>query len=174
MSMHPERNLFKEFPNPYYVESGAYAGDSIQLAIDAGFIDIRAIEIDSDLVRQCRKRFVDQPVSVFEGDSSEILWDVIEDIEEPITFWLDAHTQYLEGEQEGEHPWPLFHELAQIIKHPIKTHTIMIDDILILTHKWTTGWDYEEIKARLYLINPDYKLELFANPVKNNLLVAHV
>jgi hypothetical protein len=175
MSMHPDRNLFAEYKNRVMIETGTHRGDGIKLALDAGFEKIYSIDNDPEAERFCNLRFRRDPnIKLFTGDSADLLWDMIKDINEPITFWLDAHSQYLEDEPASPNPWPLLKELELIARHPIKTHTMLIDDILILTHKWTTGWDYEEIKARLYLINPKYKLELFANPVKNNLLVAHV
>lgn len=174
MSMHYARNLFKEYPNPYFVETGSYTGDSIQLALDAGFKDIRAIEINKECVQKCRERFKGQPVSVFEGDSAYMLFDVINEIHGRITFWLDSHWQMLEGEKPGEHPWPLFWELNQISHHKIKEHTIIIDDMLYLTHPDVTGWTKKRIEERILQINPRYKIEYFANPIVNNILVASV
>lgn len=174
MSMHPTKNYFKQFPNPYYVETGVWDGDSIELALQAGFTDIRGIELNKQKVEQSRYRFWRKPVSIFEGDSAEILWDVIKEIPGQITFWLDAHTQMFEDEPEVANPWPLLKELEQIARHPVKTHTIIIDDMLILTHPKTTGWTSGQIQAYILAINPGYKFEWLANPVKNNILVAHV
>lgn len=174
MSMHPTRNLFKEYPNRVYVETGAWLGDSIQLALDAGFEEIHSIELDPEKVEHCRQRFAGQPVTIHQGDSALILWDVIKEIKEPITFWLDSHSQLLEDEPEQENPWPLLDELEQLISHDFKTHTILIDDFLILSHPDITGWDKGMIEYYIHKINPDYKIEYFANPVKNNICVAHL
>lgn len=175
MSMHPTRNLFKEFPNRVFVETGSYRGDSIQLAIEAGFETIVSMDIDPSNTNLCCERFKDKPeVSLLTGDSATKLLEAILHIDEPITFWLDAHAQYLEDEPEFPNPYPLLAELTQIQQHPVKTHTIIIDDILHLTHPKVTGWDMADIIDALYSINERYKIELFANPVKNNILVAHV
>jgi len=53
------------------------------------------------------------------GSSADLLWDIIKSIDEPITFWLDAH--YVET--------PILQELVAIKSHHIKTHTILIDDV---------------------------------------------
>jgi hypothetical protein len=172
--MHPTRNLFKEFPNRVYVETGAWLGDSIQLALDAGFEEIRSIEQGCGLVNHCRQRFKGHPVTMYEGDSATTLWAAIQDIEEPITFWLDSHSQLLEDELEVGTPFPLIAELRQIAMHPIKTHTIMIDDFLFMSHPDITGWRKWDIFHELFEINREYKREYFANPITNNILVAHV
>lgn len=179
MSMHPENNLFKQFPNRVMVETGTYRGDGIQLALDAGFDKIYSIDTDESARLFCVNRFnlaenPDKWIKLFTADSAEILLDVIEDIEEPITFWLDAHWQMLQGTEPGINPWPLQKELEQINRHPIKNHSIMVDDMWYLSHPYITGWQKTEIELWLYQINPNYKIEYFANPVINNILVAHV
>lgn len=174
MSMPPNRNLFKEFPNRVYVETGAWLGDSIQLALDAGFVEIHSIEIDPEKVDHCRERFAGQPVTIHQGDSALMLCDVIKAINEPITFWLDSHSQLLEGEPELANPWPLRGELDQINSHPIKAHTIIIDDFLFITHPDITGMKKRDVLLLLQWINEGYRIEYFANPIKNNICVAHV
>jgi hypothetical protein len=172
--MHPDYNYFKDYPNSVYVETGSYEGSSIDLALQAGFTDIRAIEIDAASVYHCRERFSHKPVIMFQGDSAEILWDVIKGIETPITFWLDSHWQMLHGTEPGKNPWPLFEELEQIALHPIKTHTIIIDDILFLTHSEITGWNYDMIERAIRKINPAYEIRYKPNPIINNILIATV
>lgn len=181
MSLPPNRNLLAEFKgeNRILVETGSYRGDGIAAALDAGYERVFSMDINSDCTTFCRNRFdlyrsPDPRMQLITGDSATSLWDLIKDIDHSITFWLDSHWQMIEGEGSGENPWPLLKELGQIRKHPIKTHTIIIDDILILTHPETTGWDLALIMEYLIMINPKYKMELFANPVINNILVAHV
>lgn len=177
MSMHPTRNLFKEFPNRVFIETGAYRGDGVQLAIDAGFEEIISMDAVSENIQFCHNRFgwnPDGPIHIVLGDSAEKLCDWLMFYKESITFWLDAHAQYLEDEPEYDNPYPLLAELEQISRHAIRTHTILIDDILHLTHPDITGWSRETIEEALRLINPDYQFTYYANPVKNNILVAHI
>jgi hypothetical protein len=174
MSMHPDYNYFKDYPNGAYVETGALVGNSIDLALQAGFTDIRAIEIDPNHVLHCRERFQQKPVIMFQGDSAEILWDVIKGIDQPITFWLDSHWMMEYGTEQGKNPWPLFHELEQISRHPINTHTIIIDDMLYLTHPEITGWNLDMIERAIRKINPVYEIRYKPNPVINNILIATV
>jgi hypothetical protein len=174
MSMTPDMNYFKDHPNGVFVETGSYIGDSIDLALQAGFTDIRAIEIDPKCVDHCRERFSHNPVIMFQGDSAEILWDVIKGINEPITFWLDSHWMMIEGTEPGKNPWPLFEELQHIKRHPIKNHTIIIDDMWYLTHPHITGWQKPIIETWLYDINPAYQIRYKPNPIINNILIATV
>jgi len=37
MSLPPNKNILKEFCEQYYIECGIFRGDSIQLAIEAGY-----------------------------------------------------------------------------------------------------------------------------------------
>lgn len=178
--MHPTRNLFAEFKgnNRVFVETGMHRGDGIQLAIDAGYEKIISIDIDPEAINFCMNRFDmhNQPkpwLKLYNGDSAECLAGLINFIDEPITFWLDSHWQMLEGTEPGENPFPLLSELQRIAHHPITKHTILIDDMLIM-QKDITGYDKKYIKESLFKINPDYKLEYFANPVINNILVAHI
>lgn len=181
MSMHPSRNLFAEFKgsNKVFVETGSYRGDGVQLAIDAGYERIFSIDNDPSSIAFCTSRFAlketpEESIRMYCGDSAECLCDVIRYINEPVTFWLDSHWQMLEGTEPGANPWPLLKELGQIGNHAIKNHTILIDDMMVLTHPDTTDWDLDLIKDYLWMINPKYKIEYFANPIINNILVASV
>lgn len=171
MSLPPSYNLLAKLPNRVYIETGIYRGDSIQLALDAGFEEIIGVELFSEHIDFCRKRFDgNAAISYVLGDSAVCLWNVIKDIDEPITFFLDSHSQLFEDEPPMENPFPLLYELRQIARHPIKTHTIIIDDVLYMTHPDVTGWSRSDIEYELRKIN-DYKIEYVANPVKNNLLI---
>jgi hypothetical protein len=179
MSMDPRYNHFKDYPGRYFVETGSYRGDAIQLAKDAGFKHIRSIDNDPENTKFCKHRFdlfrkPTPDLRLYTGDSAEGLWSMIQDIYEPICFWLDAHSQWFDDEPVPENPFPLLKELHQIGMHPIKTHTILIDDILILTHPDVTGWDRVDIINAIKHINPAYQFKLVANPVRNNMLIAFI
>lgn len=180
MSMHPTRNLFKEFPNPYFVETGTYNGDAIQLAIDAGFERIISMDVDPKSRAYCIKRFKlaewDNKLPglrVVTADSAIDLRALIKNCEQPITFWLDAHWLMWENTDPGPNPFPLIDELRQIMSHPIKTHTIIIDDMRLM-QKDICGFDKEIILEWLKKININYKFTFFANPMINDILVAHI
>jgi hypothetical protein len=181
MSMHPTRNLFAEFKgnNRVFIETGSFRGDGIQLALDAGYEEIISVDHDAEAINFCISRFdlygnSNQGIRLVQGDSAECLFDIIKDIHEPVTFWLDSHWQMLEGTEPGINPWPLLNELKQIGKHFRKDHAIIIDDYLWLTHPKVTGWTDAIILHNICNINQDYRIEYFANPIIHNILVAHL
>lgn len=151
---------FYEFNNnKVFVETGCYGGDSIKKALDAGFSKVYSMDICEKFVKHCNKRFKKfSNVSVYNKDSSSELWDVIAKIEEPITFWLDAHEGFPDPNAVGVSNTALMGELEQIKQHPIKTHTILIDDLHCCN---TLLFDYlslEDIIAKVLEVNPDYTI----------------
>jgi hypothetical protein len=175
--MHPMRNYFKEYKSNHdiFVETGSYMGDGIELARQAGYSEIRSMDISLVNIEHCCERFKGRRnIAIVRGDSAKYLEVLLMDIAEPAMIWLDAHSQLFDDEPQADNPFPLLAELEQIRRHPIKTHTIMIDDVLILTHPRVTGWDNNTIENALLSINPAYNLTYLSNPVKDNILLAYV
>lgn len=178
MSLPPNRNILKDYPNRVFVETGSYRGDAIEAAIDANFGRIVSIDIDADQIKFCKHRFdlFREPragLKLIEGNSAVCLWDAIKHIDEPVTFWLDSHWQMLDGTEPGSNPFPLLDEIEQIGRHHIKRHTILIDDMLIMQFN-ITGYDIGLIKTRIEKINRDYKFTMIANPVINGIMACTV
>lgn len=185
-----KENIFAQYPNRWFVETGTYLGDSVQMAIDAGFEYVLSIELSKKYWSLAFDRFFsNDKVFIWQGDSSEILYDTIRDIDEPITFWLDGH--YSKGDTAiGRYCTPLMLELQQIAKHHIKTHTIMIDDMRCwrkpLEGKPVCrcplypcnnfyGFYEKDIIELLLKINPDYKITYTDhNELKNDILIAYL
>jgi hypothetical protein len=166
---------FGEFRQKYFVETGTYFGDSVQRALSDGFQEVRSVEFDDYLFRHSQQRFANHSnVKVYYGDSSQNLWDAIKDIDEPITFWLDAHI--FPPRADGGKNCPLIGELEQIKQHPIKSHIILIDDMHCCG---TAAFDFmnqEDLIARLLEINPNYQIRYVdgggAGECKDNVMVA--
>ena len=116
-----------------FIETGSYAGDGIQAAVDAGFDSIYSIEFYGSRVSRCRERFKDVVhVKVIQGNSGEVLSELLSKIDEPVLFWLDAHYDAYIPEIDNPkiltEPQPVLQELEAIKNHHIKTHTILVDD----------------------------------------------
>jgi hypothetical protein len=190
MSLPQNNNLLKEYPNVHYLETGVWRGDSIQMAIDAGFSGIFGIDADPECIEFCKNRFAlnrlnhefcygycgekeRQLVEVIAADSAVNLWRHIERVTQPITFFLDAHFQMIEGEYPGANPFPLLKELEQIGRHPIKTHTIIVDDWHIF-YRDRVGYSKNDVKNAILQINPAYRFTMAANPVIDGILIAHL
>ena len=166
-------NIFKDYPNHYFFETGTGLGAGVQMAIEAEFPIIMSIELSGQLHVQTVKKFIEhENVLLFQGDSRDILHQLIEPLEKPITFWLDAHycghvsrdQLTISAGKEGCNM--IKSELEIIKKHPIKTHTLLIDDM--------DFFKFEGLEDIIRDINPDYKISYVDGSGKNSILIATV
>src|ERR1700678_1545760 len=101
MSLPPAYNLLAKYPKKWVIESGTYRSDALGAALDAGFEHIRTIDIDPEAAIFFSNRFwltknTQLDINCFTGDWAEMLWEMIKDTQEPMTFFLDAHWQFFE------------------------------------------------------------------------------
>ncbi|MEX0596678.1 MAG: hypothetical protein WD512_09265 [Candidatus Paceibacterota bacterium] len=152
--------LFAKYPNRYFVETGSHHGNGIKLALRSNFFEIRSIELNPDFYKLCCSKFQNySKVKLYLGDSSISLQDMISDISESITFWLDGH--YSGGKtSKGEKYSPILEELSQIKVHPIKDHTIIIDDVRLMGGIYFDFVALNQIKQYILTINPNYQFKL--------------
>lgn len=168
------QNVFKKYKNKYFVESGTYEGDGITNALIAGFKEIYSIELAPYFYEKALKKFrKNKNVHIILGDSGTVLWEVIKDIDEPITFWLDGH--YSGGNTGiGSNGYtPILQELDCIRRHHIKDHTILIDDVRLFG---TAEFDFvttDEILQILQEINPAYEFRYEEGCIHGDVLVAY-
>jgi hypothetical protein len=173
--MPSKKENFEKYLNQYFIETGSFWGDGINQALDAGFKNIISIELSDKYHKICESKFSHlNNVQVIKGDSYKMLPDVIEKINEKITFWLDGHHS-CEDTALGDYWSPLIQELDVIKKHSIKDHTIMIDDMRC----WELpnpvhGFYKDDIINKLLEINPNYKFTYEDGVEKNDILVAHI
>ena len=167
---------FKKFVSNYFVETGTNEGSTVDRVLGAGYKFVRSIEIDEPLAEYAMKRFKNNPsVQIWHGDSGSILYDVIADIDEPITFWLDTSASVYNPKIENT---PILRELDAIDRHHIKTHTIIIDDMHCTGNKLFDFITKESIAAKIKAINPHYVIRYIAGgddaEYPNNIMVAQV
>ncbi len=164
-------SVFAKFPNQYFIETGTYVGDGVQKAIDAGFQNIYSIELSTHFYKIASERFKDYPnVHIFQGDSSEILEAVLQEIDGPATLWLDGH--YSGGQTaRGFENCPILKELAIIKNHHIKQHTILIDDIRCCGTEIFNGITLKEVVDCAFQINPRYKISFEDGHIPKDVLV---
>jgi hypothetical protein len=110
------------------VETGTYKGDML-VAMRPYCTKLASIELNEPLYQQALKRFKgDNKISLYQGDSGQIMPEVIKNIDSPIIFWLDGH--YSAGEtSKGDLDTPIIKEIEHIAKHPkASEHVLLIDD----------------------------------------------
>ncbi len=149
--------IFVKYPNKYFIESGSFVGDGIQMAINAGFKIIYSIELKESFYENNLLRFAFYPfVKSLLGDSTDMLPIVLKEIDAPATFWLDGHYSGSDTAK-GSSNTPLLAELNHISHHPIKTHTILIDDIRQFGTKEMDFITLEDVLEKIRSINPNYE-----------------
>lgn len=160
----------KEYADQYgtdiFVETGTYLGEMLD-AVKYSFKKIYSIELSAELSKRAEKKFSrHKHIEIFEGDSSAVLSEILNYINEPCLFWLDAH--YSEGiTARGEKETPILDELKRIFNHSINNHIILIDDARCFKGQG----DYpalEELKELIINRYPD-----FVFTVKDDIIRAH-
>lgn len=177
--------------NNYFIETGTFNGGGVQLAKEVGFNHIHSIEISPEFYSVAKKKFHnDKNVDIHLGDSLIVLPQILDSIREPITFFLDSHFFSFSpaegwcGERLSPVDAPLPFELDIIKLHPIKTHTILVDDRRAMGSQFASGeklspeWvdiTEELVIKKLLDINPDYNIYYVdSNNDKNDIIVAEI
>lgn len=164
--MSANKGLFAKYPNRVFIETGSLGGEGIQQALDEGFKVVYSIELLPEWYIKCVERFKNRPeVHMILGDSGRILKTLISIIDEPVTFWLDGH--------DGAESTPIMQELKAIEEHPIKTHTIIVDDL----RDWkipVNGVSPQMIQDALMKINSEYRIIIEDGYKKKDIMVATI
>jgi hypothetical protein len=171
-----------KYNNNYFVETGTFKGDTIQLLLDTNNskpTHIISLEISSTLYEESCKKFEGfNNIKIVNGNTKYDLYNHIKDISENITFWLDSHwSNNIDVFSDNETICPILYELDQIKDHFINTHTIIIDDIRLMnnsTNKFIGfNIDLNNIIDKLLKINPNYNIKYYNdNEGINDILVA--
>jgi hypothetical protein len=145
------------------VETGTYYGEMVH-AMRGRFDRIYTIELDSTLAALARRRFVnDSHVRVFEGDSQSMISRVLEEINEPSLFWLDAG--YYGWDRHVGNRGRLTSELRSILAHSVSGHIVLMDDAHGLSG--TNGAPtFDELKADIEREFPGRNVEVSYNIVR--------
>lgn len=100
------------------VETGTATGDSTVWAADH-FYEVITIERDQMLLLAASERFLSfQNITLRQGDSRQVLPEVLATLTKPAMFWLDAHS---------DTDTPILDELDLINASPLR-HVVLIDD----------------------------------------------
>jgi hypothetical protein len=108
------------------VETGTFKGEMIDAQLN-NFDHLYTIELSKDLFLEAKNKFKDvKKVTLIQGDSSQMLKTIINNLTDNTLFWLDGH--YSGGiTAMGDKICPIFEEL-EIIFQTKRKFTILIDD----------------------------------------------
>lgn len=146
------------------IETGTYTGAMV-FAMQDEFDRIYTIELDEGLGEAAQRGFAKfDHIEAIQGDSGDVLPQIMKRITEPCLFWLDGHYSG-EGTARGGSDTPILRELESIFKHPIDGHVILIDD----AHCFIGENDYptiEELRRIALDSKPDWHFEVSDNIVR--------
>jgi hypothetical protein len=118
----------REFSPAVFIETGTYKGKMVY-AVLPHIEQIYSIELDRIHFQKARSRFSGYPgIHIIQGQSGQVLPSLLENIDKPCLFWLDAHWSG-GSTARGEAITPIIQELMCILNHPrAREHVILIDD----------------------------------------------
>lgn len=108
------------------VETGTYYGEMVA-AMKRHFDEIHSVEYDSRLAARAQKKFSRHAhIHIHQGDSQQVVPEVLRSLRQPALFWLDAGYYGWAGLQGDKRR--LTSELEAILRHPVAGHVILMDD----------------------------------------------
>ncbi len=120
------RKFQKEYSVRILVETGTYRGEMVYAQRNY-FEKLISIELSEELYDIARKRLKNiKNIRLIKGDSSKILVDLINEIDQPAIFWLDGHYSGFETAK-GDLDTPVSRELEIILGSSLN-HILLIDD----------------------------------------------
>lgn len=139
------------------IETGTYYGEMIS-AMKKQFDRIYSIEYDPALARRATRNFERFPnIQILEGDSEQVLPELLKSLKEPALFWLDAGYYAWSGVENDKRRLSL--ELEAILRHPVKGHVILMDDARGLDGR-NGALTIGELKSRIESEFPDRKVDV--------------
>jgi hypothetical protein len=123
-------NLTKNIKTKNYIETGTYLGEGIKNVLN-NYENIHSIELSEKWYQYNIEQFKNNNnVKIYLGDSKIVLPELLNNINEPVTIYLDAH--YSGGTTAfGDEETPLLFEL-EILKNRKFNDIIIIDDCRLL------------------------------------------
>lgn len=127
------KDYAERFDLPIFVETGTYLGEMVDAVKDM-FDEIYSIELGQDLYQRACKRFAKaNHIRILQGDSGEVLKDVLSQVKRPCLFWLDGHYS-ADITAKGDLETPIQKELFHISQHSMRSSdVILIDDARLFT-----------------------------------------
>lgn len=143
------KEYLKKFGLKTFIETGTYKGKMVYAVLP--YVDtIYSIELDPVYCRKAQDKFAGYSnIHIIQGQSGDVLPELMANINEPCLFWLDAH--YSGGSTaKGPQDTPIMQELKCLLNHAqADKHVFLIDDARCFVGKD----DYPTIeKLREYIL----------------------
>lgn len=175
--------VLEKYKKNILIETGTYLGGTTKSAIEHGYNKVYTIELQPYLYEEAKKNLSslieDGKVVILLGNSNQRLSEIMSEVEESVTILLDAHIDggnYKPNVTPDNVKWcPLYEELEIIKNHPIKNHTILIDDVRIIGKMgWGTGIYLDILINTIKEINPNYEITFDKGETPEDVLVAYI
>jgi hypothetical protein len=116
-----------EYKLSVLVETGTYKGEMVE-ALRPIFKTIYSIELSEKFAQRAKTYFrYCKNVTILQGDSGDVIGELIQKIDQPTLFWLDGHWS-ADQTARGKKTTPIIEELSHILNAVDLRHVILIDD----------------------------------------------
>jgi hypothetical protein len=139
------------------VETGTYYGEMVA-AMKRRFDEIYSVEYDLPLARRAQAKFARWPhIHILQGDSQQVVPELLKSLRQPALFWLDAGYYGWAGLQGDKQR--LTTELEAILSHSIAAHVVLMDDARGLNGQ-NGAPTVEQLKQRIAAEFPGREVEV--------------
>lgn len=137
------------------VETGTYYGEMVS-GLKNAFSRIVSIEFDPALAAAAKTRFSRYPhIEILHGSSELMVQQILQTLNEPALFWLDAGYFLWAGEHKTTDR--LMTELDSIFRHRIPNHVVLIDDVVSWSGRDGTP-EVTELERDINRLYPERKI----------------
>ena len=147
-----------------FIESGTFEGVTLDWVARDSRTICYSIELDCQLFERAERAFRRRSnIRLLQGDSALVLPALLARLAAPALFWLDGH--YCGGASaRGSRETPVAAELEAILRHPVKTHRILIDDARLFDG--TGGYPEQAVLLAQFERHPFYAAHVEADIIR--------
>lgn len=160
------REYAKRFELDVLVETGTYKGEMIA-AMKDDFRKLYSIELADHFFEDAVQRFwADEKITILNGDSGQVLKELVPKLDGPALFWLDGH--YSAGmTARGDKDTPVIEELVHILAREDLRCAILIDDARCFEGQSEQVYpSLDEVKALVAERRPDWTFEVATDCIR--------
>lgn len=157
LKQHTVREYAERYGMRVLVETGTYYGEMVS-AMKGRFTAIYSVEYDPQLAQRAIRKFARYPhIHILQGDSQQVVPELLKAIHERALFWLDAGYYGWSGLQGDRQR--LTTELEAILRDSGNQHVVLMDDARGLNGQ-NGAPTVAELKQRIELEFPGRKVEV--------------